>query len=68
MAVDQEAFERVRDELEAGKPLTFRQIGDIFGGDFWELLVYCFMDAQTTALEIQGSLLRLKAGGREDLE
>ena len=37
--LNREAFEKVCKELETGGCLTFRQIGSIFGPEFWEMLL-----------------------------
>ncbi len=36
---DRAAFEEVCQELAQGAALTFRQLGRIFGPDFWDLLI-----------------------------
>ena len=55
-AVDREAFENVAGALENGSPLTFEMIGDVFGKEFWLMLTYCFLDAQSAARAIDLSL------------
>jgi hypothetical protein len=59
------AFKRVCDELET-KPLTFQQVGAVFGEDFWVLLVYSLMDAGEASRAIQGAINRLKSGEKVD--
>lgn len=39
MKPNRDAFNHVCADLEKGIPLTFRMIGEIFGHEFWELVV-----------------------------
>jgi len=39
MPLDRAAFDRTAVNLAAGVPLNLRMIGDIFGQEFWELLI-----------------------------
>lgn len=59
------AFERVCADLAEGYELTFAHIGDVFGTEFWVMLVYAFMDANEAARAIQGAINRLREGSRE---
>lgn len=54
-----EAFARVKADLAEGNELTLAHIGEIFGADFWVLIVYALMDAQDAARAIQGAISRL---------
>lgn len=55
----QEAFDRVCKDLAEGNPLTYAHIGEVFGAEFWIMLVTSFLDAQDAARAIQGSIARL---------
>ncbi len=59
---DKSAFEVVCAELERGAPLTLEQVGEVFGAEFFMLLVYCLMDAGDAARAIQGAINRLRNG------
>ena len=62
---DKKAFKRVCGLLDGsgneGCPLllTFRMIGDVFGPDFYELVIYALLDAQDAARAIQLASARL---------
>jgi len=56
---NQRAFDLVKEELARGGALTFEQIGEVFGPDFWIMVVYSLMDAQDAARAIQGAINRL---------
>ena len=58
---DKKAFKLISTQLES-TPLTLEMVGDVFGSEFWKLLVYALMDAQSAALAIHGAIGRLKAG------
>lgn len=68
--VDREALELVIEDLEKGSELTLKHIGDVFGGEFWELIVMLLLDAQDAARAIQGAIQRLRGEDAEydDLE
>lgn len=53
------AYREVKKLLAKGEQLTFPMIGDIFGQDFWVILVYTLMDANDAARAIQGAILRI---------
>lgn len=59
---NQRAFDQVKEDLAKGNELTLTHIGEVFGPDFWIMIVTCLMDSQEAALAIQGSLLRLSRG------
>lgn len=63
MKINKEAFERVCLELEddtKGNHLTFDQIGEIFGQDFWVMLVGTLLDAREAARIISSAVNRLR--------
>lgn len=57
---DVEAFNHVCECLEAGSPLNFEMIGDVFGKGFWIMLVYALIDAQDAAVAIHGAIRKLR--------
>lgn len=59
------AFKTVCDQLEAGENLTLEMVGNVFGQDFWMMLVYTLMDANDAARAIQGAIARLSAKENE---
>lgn len=63
---DKEAFEEVCAELESGQLLTLSHVGRVFGSDFWEMIVLCFMDANDAARAIQNAMLKLSATTNKD--
>lgn len=60
------AFKEVMADLATGNELTFHHCGMVFGPDFYELLIYAFLDANDAARAIQGAIGRLRAGGKSD--
>lgn len=56
---DDKAYQLVKAEIENGKPLTHVMVGDVFGPDYWCLIVQSLLDAQDAARAIQGSIARL---------
>ncbi len=56
------AYDAVKRELAKDLPLTLEMVGNVFGQDFWILIVYCLLDAQEAARAIQGAINRLRAG------
>lgn len=66
MTPNDEAYARVKQDLEKGLSITLEMVGDVFGKEFWMLVVYCLLDAQEAARAIQGAINRLRAG--EDAE
>lgn len=60
---DAEAFGEVVKQLEDGEPLSFTMIGEVFGPEFYELLLMTLLDAQDAARAIQGALNRLATKG-----
>lgn len=60
---DAEAFGEVVKLLESGEPLTFTMVGEVFGPEFYELLLMTLLDAQDAARAIQGALNRLATKG-----
>jgi hypothetical protein len=65
MTTDKSAFERVTTDIERGDALTLEMVGDVFGKDFYILIITLLLDAQEAALAIQGSMLRLAKGEKE---
>ena len=68
MYPDKKAFKQVYKLLYGGgsgdaplppRLLTFRMIGDVFGPDFYELIIYALLDAQDAARAIQLASARL---------
>lgn len=53
-------YREVKKLLAKGEPLTFPMLGDIFGQDFWIILVYTLIDAQDAARAVAGAIGRLK--------
>ena len=67
--VDREALELVIEDLEKGAELNLKHVGDVFGSDFWELIVMLLLDAQDAARAIQGAINRLRDDAEvDDLE
>jgi hypothetical protein len=67
--VDREALELVVEDLEKGAELNLKHVGDVFGSDFWELIVMLLLDAQDAARAIQGAINRLRDDAEvDDLE
>lgn len=65
--VNRDAFESIADGIEEhNAALTLEDIGDVFGSDFWQLLVYTLVDAQVAARAIANSLVRLSEEGDEE--
>jgi hypothetical protein len=58
----QKAFKQVCEKLAAGEELSLEMIGDVFGKDFYIILIGTLLDANDAARAIQGAVLRLKAG------
>lgn len=56
------AFREVKKKLVEGGALNFRDVGDVFGPDFWELVLYAFLDANDAARAIQLASQRLRGG------
>lgn len=67
-APNDEAYAAVKEILATGTPLTYEMIGDIFGQEFWMMIVYSFLDAQDAARAIQGAINRLKGTPKNELE
>lgn len=65
MTPDRKAFELVCEDLERGNPLTFLHVGEVFGNDFWVLLVYAFLDSNDAARAIQGAIQKLKTSKKK---
>ena len=65
--LDRDAFDTVEDKLENNGALTLEDIGEVFGADFWQLLVYTLVDAQVAARAIANALVRM-SGEEEDEE
>lgn len=61
-----EAYQSVKADLEGGELLTFAHIGEVFGPDFWYLIVESLMDAQEAARAIQGAISRLSKGEQSE--
>lgn len=67
--IDREALELVNEDLERGAELNLKHVGDVFGSDFWELIVMLLLDAQDAARAIQGAINRLRDDAEvDDLE
>ena len=62
MVPNKQAFKRVCEQLEAGEALTFRMVGEVFGPEFWEMVVFSYMDANDAARAVQGAIARLREG------
>jgi hypothetical protein len=59
----------VIEDLEKGAELNLKHVGDVFGSDFWELIVMLLLDAQDAARAIQGAINRLRDDAEvDDLE
>ena len=64
--IDREAFDTVEDKLDNNGSLTLEDIGDVFGADFWQLLVYTLVDAQVAARAIANALVRMSEEGDDE--
>ena len=62
------AFKTVCKDIKSGQELTLEMIGSVFGSDFYCMIIYILLDANDAARAIQGSINRLREGGKEDLE
>ena len=65
---DKKAFKQVCTEVSAavdGRALTLTDIGNVFGPAFWEMLVYCFLDANDAARAVAGAINRLRSEAQE---
>ena len=60
---DKKAFKKVCADLEAGNTLTMAHVGEVFGTDFWVMIVMALMDSQDAARAIQGAIQKLREGG-----
>ena len=63
---NRQAFEDVARRLDAGEDFTFTMIGEIFGQEFWVLLVYTLMDANDAARAISDAISSLR--GKKDAD
>ena len=61
---NKKAFKEVSARVDAGEQLTFEMIGDVFGKEFWMLIVLSLMDANDAARAIQGAINRLRSDER----
>jgi len=52
-------FQAVSEAIEKGEQLTFEMIGQVFGTEFWMLLVLSLMDANDAARAIQSAIARI---------
>ena len=68
MKPNKAAFDRVCKDLIDGQQLTFRMLGDVFGPDFYELLIFSFLDSQDAARAIQVAAMRLSGRQVEEEE
>ena len=57
---NKKAFKQVCERLTAGEALTLEEVGEVFGQEFWVMLVYAFMDSNDAARAIQGAIQKLK--------
>lgn len=64
--IDREALELVHEDLERGAELTLQHVGNVFGQEFWELIVMLLLDAQDAARAIQGAINRLRDDAEVD--
>lgn len=64
--INREALELVALDLEAGEELNLKHVGDVFGSDFWELVVMLLLDSQDAARAIQGAINRLRTADDDD--
>ena len=62
---DKKAFKLISTQLES-TPLTLEMVGDVFGKDFWMLLVGALMDSNDAARAIQGAIYRLRTEGNDE--
>lgn len=58
----QRAFDLVKADLANGNELTLTHVGEVFGPDFWIMIVTALMDSQDAARAIQGAINRLARG------
>lgn len=61
-----DAYGDVSIRLANGEELTFEMIGDIFGQEFWMILVYSLMDAQDASRAIAGAILALRQQSKQE--
>lgn len=64
--IDREALELVAKELDEGAELNLKHVGDVFGSDFWELIVMLLLDSQDAARAIAGAINRLRTADDDD--
>ena len=63
---DRRSFDIVEDKLDNNGSLTLEDVGEVFGSDFWQLLVYTLVDAQVAARAIANALVRMSEAGDEE--
>ena len=61
-----DAFDVVEDKLDNNGSLTLEDVGEVFGTDFWMLLVYTLVDAQVAARAIANALVRMSEEGDDE--
>ena len=57
---NKKAFKQVCARVAAGEALTLQEVGEVFGQEFWVMLVYAFMDSNDAARAIAGAIQKLK--------
>jgi hypothetical protein len=62
------AFKAVSEQLAAGQDLTIEMIGDVFGKEFYLMMMYAFMDSNDAARAIQIASLKVRKLVQEEEE
>lgn len=57
---DRDQIEDVLQRLESGEQLTMEHIGDIFGKEFWMMMLFMCMDAKDASRAIDGAMRALR--------
>ena len=63
---NKKAFKLVCARVAAGEALTLEEVGEVFGQEFWVILVYALMDSNDASRAIAGAIARLKEEGKAD--
>jgi len=60
--VNAKGLKGTKAKLKAGEELTLEMVGDVFGQEFWILIVEVLLDSQDAARAIQLAVAKVRAG------